>query len=286
MNQTLFVSTEWLADRLGSTDLAIVDGSFFMPAEQRDARAEFAAGHIPGAVFFDIDAIADRSTSLPHMLPSPEAFAAAAGKLGLSEGMTIVVYDNSDLVGAARVWWTLRLFGAKEVKVLEGGLAKWRKEGRLLETGERLHKPRNFAAKLNRAGVAAAADVLKASEMATAQIVDARSAGRFTGEVAEPRPGLRSGHVPGSRNVPWPEVAAKGRVKPPEEVKAAFAKAGVDLSRPIITTCGSGVTAAILLLALESVGKQGVALYDGSWSEWGGRLDLPIATGEAEDIAG
>ncbi len=274
-----FVSTAWLGAHLGAPDLAIIDASFFMPAENRDARAEYLAGHIPGAVFFDVDAIADHSTSLPHMLPSPADFAIAAGKLGLGDGMRLVVYDASQLVGAARVWWTLRLFGAADVKVLEGGLQQWRAEGRPLEAGAREPAPRIFAPRLSAAGVAAAADVLRASEAGSAQIVDARSAGRFTGEVAEPRPGLRSGHIPNSRNVPWSEVAAQGRIKPAAAVARAFSDAGVDLDRPIITTCGSGVTAAILLMALESIGKTNVVLYDGSWSEWGARPDLPVATG-------
>ena len=184
-----FVSTAWLADQLGAPDLAIVDASFFMPAENRDARAEYRAGHIPGAVFFDVDAIADHSTNLPHMLPSPPDFAGAAGRLGLGDGMRIVVYDASGLVGAARVWWTLRLFGATDVKLLEGGLQQWRAEGRPLEAGEREPAARVFTPRFDAAGVAAAADVLRASETGVAQIVDARSAGRFSGDVAEPRPG-------------------------------------------------------------------------------------------------
>ena len=276
-----FVSTNWLTEQLGAPDLAIIDASFFMPAENRDAKAEYLAGHIPGAVFFDIDAIADPTTLLPHMLPTPEDFAAAAGKLGLSESMRIIVYDASGLVGAARVWWTLRLFGADNVTILDGGLQQWLKEGRPLELGWREPEPRIFTPRFNRAGIVAAYDVLKASEANSAQIVDARSAARFTGEAPEPRPGLRSGHIPGGRSVPWNKVAENSRIKSASEVKSAFAEAGVDLERPIITTCGSGVTAAILLLALETIGKSDVALYDGSWSEWGGRSDLPVAVGEA-----
>jgi thiosulfate/3-mercaptopyruvate sulfurtransferase len=216
------------------------------------------------------------------MLPSPEDFADAAGRLGLGESMRIIVYDSSQLVGAARVWWTLRLFGATDVKILEGGLPQWRAEGRPLEVGQRLAEPRTFTPRFNAAGVVAAGDVLRASAAGQAQIVDARSVGRFTGEIAEPRPGLRSGHIPHSRNIPWGKVAAEGRIRPASEVAGAFAEAGVDLDRPIITTCGSGVTAAILLLALETLGKTDVVLYDGSWSEWGTRPELPVAVGPSE----
>lgn len=274
-----FVSTEWLAEHLGEPDLVVIDGTFFMPDENRDAHGEYLAGHIPGAVFFDIDAIADHTTDLPHMLPSSEAFAAAMHDLGISEKMRLVVYDASGPQGVARVWWTLRLFGAESVKILTGGLPKWKAQGRALESGTVTRGSQNFNVRFDPAAVASASDVLQVSQSGSAQIVDARAAPRFRGETPEPRPGLRSGHIPSSLNVPWRDVVENGEIRVPDDVAAAFAKAGVDLSRPIVTTCGSGVTAAILLLALETTGKTGIVLYDGSWTEWGGRHDLPIVQG-------
>jgi thiosulfate/3-mercaptopyruvate sulfurtransferase len=278
-DSSFFVSTAWLAETLGAPDLAVIDGTFFMPDEQRDARAEYLAGHIPGAVFFDIDAIADHTTELPHMLPTPGAFAEAMENLGLGDGMRFVVYDASGLQGVARVWWTLRVFGATDVKILVGGLPRWKAEGRALEQGPVARATRRFTPRFDAAAVADAAQVKQASDTGSAQIVDARAAARFRGETAEPRPGLRSGHIPSSTNVPWKNVVENGALKPAPEVAAAFAAAGVSLDRPIVTTCGSGVTAAILLLALATIGKDGVVLYDGSWSEWGARSDLPIARG-------
>lgn len=279
-DSAFFVTTAWLAEHLNAPDVAIIDGTFFMPDANRDAKAEFLAGHIPGAVFFDIDAIADHATSLPHMLPRPDDFASAMERLGLGDGLRFVVYDGAGLLGAARVRWTLHVFGAQDVKILAGGLPQWRAEGRPLEAGSAARATRPFTARFDSAAIADAEKVKSASESGSAQIVDARAASRFRGETPEPRPGLRSGHIPGSRNLPWGEVVADGRIKPADEVKSAFVNAGVDLARPIITTCGSGVTAAILLLALETIGTSGVVLYDGSWSEWGGRPDLPIAQGE------
>lgn len=278
---SFFVSTAWLEENLNSQDLAIIDGSFFLPDEKRDARAEYLEGHIPGAVFFDIDAIANHTTKLPHMLPQPADFADAMENLGLSENMRFVVYDSSNLQGGARVWWTLRIFGARDVRMLAGGMPRWRAEGRPLEKGPVHRAPRNFAVKFDQRAVANAEDVKRASETGSAQIVDARAAARFSGTAAEPRPGLRSGHVPGSLNLPWREVVASGEIKSADQVKAIFAGAGVDLERPVITTCGSGVTAAILLMALASTGKKDVVLYDGSWAEWGTRSDLPVARSES-----
>ena len=272
------VTTAWLADRLSAPDVVAIDGSFYLPAQKRNGHAEYLAGHIPGAVFFDIDGIADKTSKLPHMLPSEAEFAAAVGALGISDSDTIVVYDGAGLGGAPRVWWTFRVFGAANVFILDGGFPQWISEGRPVVSGAVQRPKRSFSARLNRAAVAALADVQAALDEGGAQVVDARPANRFLGEAPEPRPGVRSGHMPGAFNVPSTTLVEEGRLIAPERIARLFASAGVDVNKPVITSCGSGVTAATLWLALDAIGKEPKALYDGSWSEWGSRDDLPIAT--------
>ncbi len=270
------VSTDWLAGKLGKPGVTVVDGSFYLPALKRDARAEYLAGHIPGAVFFDIDAIADHSTPLPHMLPDAAQFARDAGALGIGRDDTIVVYDGAGLGGAPRVWWTFRIFGARDVFILDGGLPKWQAEGRPLDAGEIKPAPRTFEASLDKSVVAGMADVGRALADHSAQVVDARPANRFRGEAAEPRPGVRPGHMPGALNVPVTELIENGRLVAPGKIAERFKAGGVDLDKPIITSCGSGVTAATLWFALDAIGKAPKALYDGSWSEWGASGEMPI----------
>jgi thiosulfate/3-mercaptopyruvate sulfurtransferase len=269
-------STAWLAEHLHDRDVVVVDASYPTVMQKRDTLAEYRSGHIPGAVFFAIDAISDHSTELPHMLPGPKQFGEAVSALGIGDGDTIVVYDSLGLYSAPRVWWTFRIFGAENVYILDGGLPKWKAEGRPLETGDAKRPPRQFNAEMNVGAVATLSDMRMAVTDGKSQIVDARSAARFKGQAPEPRPGLRSGRMPGSFNVPFDRVVENGTLVSGERIAAAFSEAGVDLDKPVITSCGSGMTAAILSFALASIGKPAQALYDGSWTEWGSRPDVPV----------
>lgn len=274
-----FVSTEWLAEHIDDADVVVVDGSWHLPTTGRDARAEYRAAHIPGAVYFDIDAVADTADPLPHMLPGADAFAAAVGALGIGDGQRIVVYDAAGLASAPRVWWTFKVMGAADVVLLDGGLARWQDEGRPVEAGEVTRAPQTFTARFDAAAVFDRDQVRDNVAAKTFQLVDARAHPRFLGEAAEPRPGVRGGRVPGSYNVPFASLLDEGRLKDPDSLRRAFAEAGIDLDRPIVTTCGSGVTAAVLTLALETIGVTGAGLYDGSWADWGGRDDTPVTSG-------
>ncbi len=275
------VTTDWLAEHLGEPGLVVLDGSWHMPDAKRDPKAEYAQAHIPGAVFFDIDAISDHASDLPHMLPAPADFATAARRLGVEPDSTVVVYDSLGIFSAPRVWWSFRAMGLERVFVLDGGLKKWLAEGHPVEAGWREAAHGEFKARLRAELVQNLAGVRQIVADGGPQLVDARSAVRFRGEAPEPRAGLREGHMPGARNVPWASlVADDGTLKAPDALRAAFDAAGVDLGAPIVTTCGSGISAAILALALAALGRGDVPVYDGSWAEWGaGGAGTPVATG-------
>jgi thiosulfate/3-mercaptopyruvate sulfurtransferase len=279
-DQKIFVTADWLQERLGQPGLSIVDGSTYLPVHKRDARAEYEAGHIPGALFFDHDDVVDPDSKLPHTLPPPGVFARMVGSMGIAADDTIVVYDGPGLFSAPRVRWMFRTMGAKNVFLLEGGADRWKAEGRPLTAEPTKVAPNLFEVSFDAGKVAYLTEMRRIVETGERQIADARPAGRFTGADPEPRPGVRGGHMPGAASVPATSLSKDGKLLPPEALRDIFNQAGVDLDKPVVTSCGSGVTAAVISLALETLGHKDNKLYDGSWSEWGALNDTPVVTGK------
>ena len=277
------VTTDWLAAHLNDANVKVVDATFKLPGVLPLPKDDYLAAHIPGAVFFDVDAVSDHDNPLPHMFPSAAQFGRDVGALGIGNDDTVVLYDAGGWVAAPRAWWMFLSYGHDKVRILDGGLKKWRAEGRAVESGEVTPKPATFKAAYDAGRVRAIGEMIANVASKAEQVIDARAGERFEGRVAEPRPGLRSGHIPNSRNLPYGQLfdAATGAMKPLDELRRAFAGAGVDIDRPIVTSCGSGVSAAVLTLALYRLGVRGTALYDGSWSEWGQADGPPVATGPA-----
>jgi thiosulfate/3-mercaptopyruvate sulfurtransferase len=279
VNPQSLVSTEWLAEHINAPDVRIVDASWYMPAENRNPEVEYQAEHIPGAVRFDIDEIADTDSDLPHMMPSPEKFSSRMRKLGIGDGNRVVCYDGGMMMSAARAWWMLRTFGHDDVAILDGGMTKWKAEGRALEDLPPAPRERHFTARLNTTMIRYADQMLANIDSKKEQVVDARAQVRFDGVAPEPRAGLRSGHIPGSVCVPFVDMLDDDRTMlGASDLSHAFSSSGLDLKKPITASCGSGVSASMLVFALHLIGHRQTAVYDGSWTEWGGREDLPIET--------
>ena len=274
------IDADWLEKRLGTPGLSIVDASWYLPAQKRDAKAEYEAGHIPGAIFFDQDEVVDPDSKLPHTLPDPATFARHAGSMGISADDTIVVYDGPGVFSAPRVWWMFRVMGVFQVYVLDGGFDRWKAAGRPVTAEQTKVAPNIFHVDFDPSRVASLDEMKGIVASGESQIADARPAGRFAGEEPEPRAGVRGGHMPGAKSLPASTLSRDGKLLPPEELKRRLEEAGVDLSKPVVTSCGSGITAAVITLALETLGHSANRLYDGSWTEWGGRSDTPVVKGK------